>query len=329
MSTIHQLETILERLKRCPLNLVRVELEMFLNTLKSDVNLITPIMEIINSNQEALGAKASTLVTNIGSSSWADLGFANSAPLRAVVGYQLCECLLSERHPFKCGKNIVQIGNYYGSYQGKSGQLHPSDAISVFSEVFLDPLVSYLHNAVELRHRILMLLSRYKQRGEWFSDNTKVNAILKNKTGNIENALKMDFLLYLFDNGIDFSIESESPPGGGEVDVLVVLPELGPLPIEVKVFDGAKRNASYVSGGLAQSCEYARKFNSSEAYYIVYNVAENKIPLIPGISSGPNVVSTQLMSITIHSIIVNLCMTIPASRAKSLKSVNVQLPTLK
>lgn len=328
MSTIHQLEIIIERLEKCPLNLFRVELEMFINTLKADDNLMTVIKQIVNSNQQVLGAKASTFVSNISTSSWADLSFANSAPLRAAVGYQLCECLLGETNTIKCGKNVVQIGGYYSHYQGISGPPPVSDAISVFSEVFLHPLVSYLRSAVELRHRILILLSRYRQRSEWFPDKSEVKAILENERGNIESKLKIDFLRYLFDNGIDFSVESEIPSGGGEVDVLAVLPELGYLPFEVKVFDGLKRNASYISRGIAQSCDYARKFNSVEAYYIVYNVAENIILVLPGISSGLSVMSIQLMSVTIHSIVVNLCRTVPASQAKDLKSVNVQLPAL-
>ena len=327
MNTINQLEIILSRFERCPLNLVRVELEMFLNTLKSDTNLNTVMIDIIVSNEKQLGAKASTFMGDMRSSSWADLSFANSAALRAAVGYQLCECLLGEPNHIKCGKNVVQIGTYYGAYQGKSGQLLQSDAISVFSEIFLHPLVSFLRSALELRHRILLLLSRYRQRSEWFKDEDKVNAILENR-GDIEKRLKQEFLLYLFDNGIDFSIESEIPIGGGEVDVLAILPDLGHLPIEVKVFDGGTRNVSYISAGLAQACDYARKFNSAEAYYIVYNVANNKMLSLPGISDVSNVVSINMAPVTVHAIAINLCITLPASQARKLESAAVPLPTL-
>jgi len=68
MNTISELEIILSRLEKCPLNLFRVELEMFLNILKSDVNLNSVISHIIISNENELGMKASTIVKDIQSS---------------------------------------------------------------------------------------------------------------------------------------------------------------------------------------------------------------------------------------------------------------------
>ena len=328
MSTVSELEIILSRLEKCPVNLFRVELEMFLNILKSDTNLNSVISHIIISNQSELGAKASNIVKDIQSSNWADLSFANSAALRAAVGYQVCECMLGDLNAISCGKNAIAIGSKYAAHRGVPKAPRSAEAICVFSEIFLQPLVSYIRSAMELHHRILLLLSRYRQRSEWFRDDAKVNTILENK-GEIEKQLKRDFFLYLFDNGIDFSIESESPSGGAEVDVLAVLPELGPFPIEVKVFDGNKRGIDYISGGLAQAYEYARTFNSSEAYYIVYNVSENTRIVLPGTSIGSHVVKTQLSSITINSIVINLCTTYTASRAKYLNSVNIPLPTLR
>lgn len=327
MSTISELEIILSRLEKCPLNLFRVELEMFLNILKSDTNVNSVISHIIISNQKELGMKASNIVKDIQSSNWSDLSFANSAALRAAVGYQVCECMLGDLNPITCGKKAVVIGSKYAAYRGTTRNFQPAEAICVFSEIFLQPLVSYIRSAFELHHRILLLLSRYRQRSEWFRDDAKVNTVLENK-GEIEKQLKREFFLYLFDNGIDFSIESESPSGGAEVDVLAVLPELGPFPIEVKVFDGNKRDIAYISGGLAQAREYARIFNSSEAYYIVYNVSENTRIVLPGISNESHVVKIQLSSITINSIVINLRTTYPASRAKYLNSVNIPLPTL-
>ncbi|MBA7683220.1 hypothetical protein ES703_91580 [subsurface metagenome] len=327
MSTISELEIILSRLEKCPINLFRVELEMFLNTLKSDTNINSVISHIIISNENKLGVKASTIVKDIQSSNWLDLSFANSAALRAAVGYQVCECMLGDLNPITCGKKAVAVGNKYAAYQGIARDLQSAGAIRVFSEIFLQPLVSYIRSTFELHHRILFLLSRYRQRSEWFRDDAKVSAILED-TGEIEKQLKREFFLYLFDNGIDFSIESESPAGGAEVDILAVLPELGPFPIEVKVFDGNKRDEAYISGGLAQACEYARTFNSSEAYYIVYNVAENTRIVLPGVSNESHVIEIHFPPLTINSIVINLRNTYPASQAKYLNSVNIPLPTL-
>jgi len=300
---------------------------MFLNILKSDTNLNSVISHIIISNQSELASKTANIVKDIQSSTWVDLSFANSAALRAAVGYQVCECMVSNTNPMTCGNKAVAIGTKYAAYMGTSQGIKLAEAIRIFSEIFLEPLVSYLRGGLELRHRILLLISRYRQRSEWFKDDTKVNTILENE-GEIEKQLKREFFLYLYDNGIDFSIESESPEGGAEVDVLITLPELGPFPIELKVFDGIKRDSAYISGGIAQAHEYARTFNSSEAYYIVYNVSENTRIVLPGISNENQIIKIQLSSITINSIVINLRTTFPASRAKYLNSVNIPLPTL-
>ncbi len=327
MSTISELEIILSRLEKCPLNLFRVELEMFLNVLKSDIDLNSVILQIINSNQNELGAKAGNIVKDVQNSSWTDLGFANSAALRAAVGYQVCECMLGDQNPITCGKKAIAIGTKYAAYRGTSQGIKHSEAICVFSDIFLQPLLSYIRSALEIRHRIILLLSRYRQRSEWFIDKAKVQTILNNKT-EIEKQLKLDFLLYLFDNGINFSIESESPAGGAKVDVLAILPEMGPLPLEVKVFDGVDRDAAYISGGLAQAREYARIFNSSEGYYIVYNVSENTRIVLPGVSAENQVIKVGISSLTINSIVINLRTTLSASQAKYLNSVNIPSPTL-
>ena len=73
MSTVDQLETILTRFNRCPLILFRVELDIFLKTLSSDIHLTSLLIEICRANERTLGAKASTFVKDIQSSTWKDL----------------------------------------------------------------------------------------------------------------------------------------------------------------------------------------------------------------------------------------------------------------
>ena len=325
METVKQLEVALNRFQSCPLNLFRVNLDIFLSTLDSDIHLTSLVTDICKSHEVILGDKTSTFVKNVGSSAWTDLKDFNSASLMAAFCYRLCQCLLDEPSPIVCGKNALAIGYYYGGHLGKASNMSASDSISVFSDLFMQPLVAYLRSASEVRHQILVLLSRYRQRSEWFKDRTQVEQ-LQNEGVNLEKGLKMDFLCYLFDNDISFSIEAETPSGGGEVDVLAVLPELGALPIEVKVFDGKKRGVPYITRGLAQTCEYARKFNCYEAYYIVYNVAENTTLSFEGGSIQSNVIRIPIASYIIHSIVIDLRITLAASLAKNLLSVNIQLP---
>ena len=179
MNTISELDIILSRLENCSLNLFRVELEMFFNVIRSDTNVNSVISHIINSNEIILGNKASNIAEDIQSSTWTDLSFANSVSLRAAVGYQICECMLGDTNPITCGKNAVAIGAKYIAYRGTRQSFLPTEAIRVFSEIFLQPLVSYIRSTFKLHHRILFLLSRYRQRSEWFKDEAKVSTILE------------------------------------------------------------------------------------------------------------------------------------------------------
>jgi len=325
MDTILELEAILRRFERCPLNLARVELEMFRNALQGNVYLSTFLQDLIRRNEKLLGARSANIASDPKSSSWADLGFANSPALRAAVGYQICECLLGERNAIKCGKKVIQLGGYYAAYQGTRGEPAAADAIRVFSEVFLHPLVSYLRGALETQDQVVVLLGRYKQRSEWFPDEGLIKATQAGTLG--EKGLKKDFLRYLFDNGMVFSVESQAPPGGGEADVLPVLPNVGPLPIETKVFDGKSRNQSYISRGLAQAGDYGRRFNSAFACYIVYNIAENTILELPGTVTASNVIRTSVAGVDVFAIVANLCITVPASQASNLTRVSISAPS--
>ena len=328
MDTVREIEAILRRFEGCPLNLARVELEMFRSALQRDTYFNTVLQDLIRRNDQVLGARAADIASVPRSSSWADLGFANSAALRAAVGYQICESLLGERSAIKCGKKIAEVGAFYAAYQGRVAHGGPehADAIRVFSEVFLQPLVSYLRGALEIQDQIIVLLSRYKQRSQWFPDDGLIQAA-QSESSQLENTLKMDFLRYLFDNGMTFSIESQAPPGGGEADVLPVLPDVGPLPIEVKVFDGRSRDKAYISRGLEQAADYGRRFNSPYACYIVYNIAENTLLELPGAATASNVIRASSAGVDVLAIVADVCIRLPASQASKLRHVSIPAPS--
>jgi len=328
MGTVQDLEIILERFKRSPLNVARSELEMFRRTLERDHVFLTVIEKVIQTEQEALGAKAATLVKDPQHSMWADLAFATTPPLRAAVGYQVCLCLLeSYKKPDEFGSKLTALGLFYLDHQGLNVQ-NPSylDCMKVFAEVFLEPLVVYLRSGLEIEERVLSLLSRYKQRSEWFGIDLSMGTGDKEDNIEFEKRLKKDILRYLFDNGIDFSVESQIPAGGGKVDILPVLRDWGQLPIEVKVFDGKSRSRQYISSGLAQAADYARKFNKSSAYYIVFNLQEDSVLIIPGSAIGRSIIRTTIHGVDIYSAVCNLGIKLPSSEAAKLQRIEVAIP---
>lgn len=326
MATVEDLEIIVERFARSPLNLARIELEMFRRTLERDPVLFPLIDRIIQTQREPLGSKIATLINNPHTQGhmWGDLHFAPTPELRAAVGYQFCIISLdSYLKPDVFASKLEDLGRYYWSFQGLNAQ-KPSflDCLKVLAAVFLNPLITYLKSGVGIEEKILSILSRYKQRTEWFGLGIEYKA----DDPKLEKTLKNEILRYLFDNGIDFSVESQTPAGGGRVDILPVLPDWGQLPIEVKVFDGGARSPQYVSSGLAQAADYARKFNKSNAYYFVFNIKKDSILHIPGTKIGPNTARTSVHGVDIYSFISNLGIRRPSSQAVQLESIEVRVP---
>lgn len=325
MDPIPELANILDRLQKCPLNLARAEIAMFYSQLEKDSDISLVLQDIVKRNENELGTKVASIIKDVTNSSLSDLAFANTPSLRAAVGYQACQVLLREQHSIKFANTLKGVGQFYWRYQGGRGEASPVDAIRIFADVFLVPLVQYVHSIVDIHGKLVFLLSRYKQRSEWFPDHDLIEGsdTTDNKT---EKRLTSDILRYLFDNGVDFSVQASTPEGGGNVDILPVLPDQGVLPIEVKVFDGASRNASYVSSGLAQAADYARKFNRPSAYFVVYNIANDTVLTLPGDLTGPNIIRMSVQGIAIYAVVADLKRTLSSSRSHKMKSVNVTLP---
>ena len=300
---------------------------MFRDLLEGDASLITVVREIIAKHESDLGAKARDIVSAGSSSDWTDLSFAHTPALRAAVGYQVCCSLLDGNlTPGQFGRRLTKLGWYYAAHQNPldDGLCH-ARMIKVFAQIFLRPLVSYIDGVMEVENQILFLLSRYKQRSEWFFDKTALAADIE-IGGDLEKRIKKDLLRYMFDNGIEFSVESGVAQGGSAVDILPVVADWGQLPIEVKVFDNETRDAAYVSRGLAQAADYGRMFNKPLAFYFIYNVANNNVLTIAGTNSIHNVVDTVVSNTSVHTAVANLSRTISSSQASKLETVDIPLP---
>lgn len=324
MKAIEELEVILARLERCPLNLVRVELDTFRHILEREPYVFSALKAIVSREDGNLGQKAPNIVDELQNSAWHSLEFANRSDMRAAVGYQVLIRLLEGYRDWgNCGKQVVQLGALYAGHLGDrtSHTWSGADFTNTFAQVFLIPIITYLKQGINLHDHLLWLLKRYKQRLEWFGDQSKIEAEVKKK-GDLENRLRREMLQYLFDNGVDFSIESQEPSGGGRVDILPILGDRGQLPIEVKVFDGDR---AYASRGLAQAAEYGRMFNQPNAYYFLYNVARDTIVRIPGTDIGNGVTSNKIGNIDVYSVVANVQNTLPASQAANLKQVEISV----
>ena len=133
-----------------------------------------------------------------------------------------------------------------------------SDITDAFRQTYLEPLYEFLDESLDQHAAVLTLLLKYKRKVEWF-DREAVASLAASG----ERALAEHLYGYLFDQGLDFSVEPQSV--SGEADL--VSPN---LVLDAKVFDGDRRNARYLISGVNQVHTYARDYNQAAAYLVIY-----------------------------------------------------------
>jgi hypothetical protein len=134
-----------------------------------------------------------------------------------------------------------------------------------FRETFLEPLYEYLDESLDQQAAVLSLLLKYKRKVEWF-ERKQVSEL----AGKGERTLAEHLYAYLFDQGLNFHIEPQS--ASGEADL--VAPE---LVLDAKVFDGERRNVTYVKSGVNQLLTYTRDFHQTTGYLVVYKTCPDDL----------------------------------------------------
>jgi hypothetical protein len=89
--------------------------------------------------------------------------------------------------------------------------------------------------------------------------------------------LKEDFYRYLHDQGMNFTIEPESPRG--RIDL--ILWGTSRTYLEGKVFDNDGRGKPYIVKGFGQLSKYLSDYNALSGYLFIYSISERK-PVIEG-----------------------------------------------
>jgi hypothetical protein len=315
-----QLRLLLGRINESPYNLVQTNLRILLNFINQDQYLRVAVASLLVREEDNLGAHAGVIWKNQADHVMS-LDFISSLSQNAALGYQLLRMAAATgQKADQVGKRVVSIGISYLAHLGDSSWDMRS-AIREFAKVFLEPLVDYLLLCQELDDQILAMLTRYKQRCEWFSPKYLMG-IIESRTGQVEKALKIDFYSYLFDRGLDFAIDPKSPSGKGEVDVLSArFPDGRRLVLEAKVFDGKERDEDWVRKGLPQAAWYARDWAEPRAYLVVYNAAPNSTLAFAGVEEHGTYWVQKVEGVPVLMTVINLGMDVTASEAVSLKPI--------
>ncbi len=148
------------------------------------------------------------------------------------------------------------------------------EAVETIRGVFLEPFYEYIDEELDDQRAMLALLLRYKHRSEWFHRD-HLFTIVGEESVRAEKLLAMDLYSYLYDQGIDFTIEPSSITG--EIDLIAAQGSEDPLLADAKVFDGDKRGKAYVCKAFNQIYTYTQQFNEPFGYLVIFRTTDRDL----------------------------------------------------
>lgn len=182
----------------------------------------------------------------------------------AAIAYFILRKLVDDSKTHEASR----IGGTYGRI-GRGG----GSALDVIREFFLEPFYEYVDERLDDQRAMLGLLLRYKHRSEWFNRDRLWP--LAQESSIAEHNLALNLYAYLYDQGIDFNIETESIRG--RIDLIAAQHSADPLLLDVKIFDGESRNRHYIRKAFRQIYTYTQHFNEPFGYLVIFDIAPSEL----------------------------------------------------
>ena len=148
---------------------------------------------------------------------------------------------------------------------------HKREWLEVIKDDLIKPLYYYIDEQLDDASLVLYLLAKYKKICEWFR-REDLFGLYSINTEKGEIVLRRSCLEFLFDEGIELYLETESP--SGVVDFINEQSSEDPLIADTKVFTG---NKTSVKQAFNQILQYTMDFNKPFGYLIIYNVSEKDL----------------------------------------------------
>lgn len=209
-------------------------------------------------------------------------------------------------------EQLASQWNYY-----LTGNLQLDAKEFIFKEL-IQPFCNYFFEKLEDQRFILRLLYRYKHRCEWFQ-RERLLQLYKSETKKGEKLLALDLYQYLFDEGINFTIEPSSIDGA--IDLISGQNSEDPLLADAKIFSG---NKTYICEGFGQIYRYTGKYNEPFGYLVIYNVTNKEISFLFK-NSRSSIPFVTFNHKTIFFITIDLFEhTKPTSKRKKIKPVEIK-----
>ena len=149
------------------------------------------------------------------------------------------------------------------------------EALEKFRDWYVEPLFDYLDEVLDDANVVLVMLSRYKQKVEWYR-RVEVGELYASDTGRGEKRIAKHMYEFLFDQGLPFHVEPAA--ASGRPDVVSLEDSEHPFIGDVKIFDASGgRGSSYLKKGLYQVYRYCWDYNQPIGHLIIFNVSSKQL----------------------------------------------------
>lgn len=181
----------------------------------------------------------------------------------AAIGHAVLKNIVTQSDPY----NFSRFASPYG-YTGSDASLE------AVREIFLEPFYEYIDEQLDDQRAMLNVLLRYKHRSEWFYRDYLMK-LASEESRKAEKLLALNLYSYLYDQGIDFSIEPSSI--SGEVDLIGAQGSEDPLLADTKIFNGDERGKAYIRKAFNQIYTYTQQHNEPFGYLIIFKITDKDL----------------------------------------------------
>ena len=176
-------------------------------------------------------------------------------------------CVASESQ--KCE---INVGYAYG-HDGKF-----DESIERFRTLFVEPLYDYLDEHIDDQRAILAHLVHYKHKCEWFQRD-QLYRLWEQETAKGEDSLSKHLYEYLYDRGVELSIEPRS--ASGRPDFISMQSDEDPLIADAKIFNPDKsKGKSYLISAFHQIYQYTLDYNQPFGYLVIFSTSYQDLKLM-------------------------------------------------
>jgi len=159
------------------------------------------------------------------------------------------------------------------------------DMVERFRSVYLEPFYEYIDEHLDDPRFVLNVLLRFKRTCEWFR-RKELYALWEADTRTGEKRLALKLYEYLYEEGVEFSVEPWS--ASGEADLVASQQSNEPLIADAKVFNPEKgKSKRYLLQGFRQIYQYTSDYNEPIGYLVIFNTSDSQLRFAVGASAEP------------------------------------------